>query len=251
MSANAGNPLATSPYGLAGKTVLVTGASSGIGRAIALRCGQAGAKLVITGRDAARLDTTLSELAGDGHRAIAAELTDLAALRAFADAAGQVDGVVHSAGVRGLSPIRTVTDKFLRQVMQINYEVPVLLTQRLLYRNLVRDGGSIVFLASIAAQIGTVGVGIYSGSKAALVGTMRCLALEIAKRGMRANCLCPGLVETNLITEDPTWFEGQKTRYPLGIGEPDDVAWATLYLLSDASRKVTGVEFNMDGGVLF
>jgi NAD(P)-dependent dehydrogenase (short-subunit alcohol dehydrogenase family) len=135
--------------------------------------------------------------------------------------------------------------------MQINYEVPVLLTQRLLHKNVLRDNCSMIFMSSIAAHIGTVGVGIYSGSKAALVGTMRCLSLEVAKRGMRANCLCPGLVETNLITEDPSWFEGQMARYPLGIGMPDDVAFACLYLLSDASRKVTGIEFNMDGGVLF
>ena len=248
---NAPTALAATPYGLSGKTVLVTGASSGIGRAIALQCAAAGARVIATGRDAARLDATVSELPGADHRAMPADLTDAAALRALADGAGQIDGLVHSAGVRGLAPIRMVSEKFLRQVMQINYEVPVLLTQRLLQKNLLRDNGSIVFLASIAAHIGTVGVGIYSGSKAALVGTMRCLALEVAKRGIRANCLCPGLVETNLITEDPTWFEGQKLRYPFGIGVPDDVAYATLYLLSDASRKVTGIEFNMDGGVLF
>jgi short-subunit dehydrogenase len=245
------NPVSQSPFGLSGKTVLVTGASSGIGRAVALRCAEAGASVVVTGRDADRLSETLQSLPGGGHRALPADLVDPAALRAVADGCGPLDGVVHSAGVRGLSPIRMAGEKFVRHVMQINYEVPVLLTQRLLHKNVLRDNSSMIFMSSIAAHIGTVGVGIYSGSKAALVGTMRCLALEIAKRGMRANCLCPGLVETNLITEDPGWFDGQKARYPLGIGAPDDVAYACLYLLSDASRKVTGIEFNMDGGVLF
>lgn len=244
-------PTRPSPFRLEGKTVLVTGASSGIGRAVALDCARAGACVVATGRDAERLAQVVGELPGTGHRAIPADLSDAQALRALVDAAGPLDGVVHSAGVRGLSPIRTVSEKFLRQVMGINYDAPVLLTQRLLYRNALRDGASIIFIASIAAHIGTPGVGIYSGSKAALVGTMRCLALEVAKRAMRANCLCPGLVETNLITEDPGWFEGQKARYPLGIGAPEDVAHACVYLLSDASRKVTGIEFNMDGGVLF
>jgi NAD(P)-dependent dehydrogenase (short-subunit alcohol dehydrogenase family) len=244
-------PVSQTPFGLSGKSVLVTGASSGIGRAVALRCAQAGASVVVTGRDADRLTQTLQSLPGEGHRAMPADLVDPAALRALADNCGPLDGVVHSAGVRGLSPIRMAGEKFVRNVMQINYEVPVLLTQRLLHKNVLRDNSSMIFMSSIAAHIGTVGVGIYSGSKAALVGTMRCLALEIAKRGMRANCLCPGLVETNLITEDPSWFEGQKQRYPLGIGTPDDVAYACLYLLSDASRKVTGIEFNMDGGVLF
>lgn len=243
--------LSDTPYGLVGKTILVTGASSGIGRAVAQRCAEAGASVVVTGRDADRLAQTLQALPGDGHRAMPADLVDPAALRALADGCGPLDGVVHSAGVRGLSPIRMAGEKFVRHVMQINYEVPVLLTQRLLHRNVLRDNASMIFMSSIAAHIGTVGVGIYSGSKAALVGTMRCLALEVAKRGMRANCLCPGLVETNLITEDPGWFEGQKQRYPLGIGAPDDVAYACLYLLSDAGRKVTGIEFNMDGGVLF
>jgi NAD(P)-dependent dehydrogenase (short-subunit alcohol dehydrogenase family) len=243
--------LSKSPYGLAGKTILVTGASSGIGRAVASRCAEAGACVVATGRDAVRLGQTVAALPGPDHRTLPADLTDPAALRALADGCGPLDGVVHSAGVRGLSPIRMAGEKFVRHVMQINYEVPVLLTQRLLHKNVLRDNSSMIFMSSIAAHIGTTGVGIYSGSKAALVGTMRCLALEVAKRGMRANCLCPGLVETNLITEDPTWFEGQKLRYPLGIGMPDDVAFACIYLLSDASRKVTGIEFNMDGGVLF
>lgn len=245
------NASRTSPYRLQGKTVLVTGASSGIGRAVAAECARFGATVIATGRDAARLDETVASLGGEGHRGIAADLTDPQAIRALVDAAGSLDGVVHSAGVRGLSPIRTATEKFVRQVMSINFDAPTLLTQRLLYRNALKDGASIVFMASIAAHIGTPGVGIYSASKAALVGMVRCLALEIAKRGMRANCLCPGLVETNLITEDPGWFEGQKARYPLGIGMPEDVANACVYLLSDASRKVTGIEFNMDGGVLF
>lgn len=244
-------PVSNPPFGLGGKTVLVTGASSGIGRAVALRCAQAGAHVVATGRDADRLAQTFASLPGEGHRALPADLVDATALRSLADNCGPLDGVVHSAGVRGLSPIRMAGEKFVRHVMQINYEVPVLLTQRLLQKNVLRDNSSMIFMSSIAAHIGTVGVGIYSGSKAALVGTMRCLALEIAKRGMRANCLCPGLVETNLITEDPSWFDGQKQRYPLGIGAPDDVAYACQYLLSDASRKVTGIEFNMDGGVLF
>ena len=243
--------VAATPYGLAGKTVLVTGASSGIGRAVAVRCAEAGARVIATARDAARIDAAVAAMPGAGHRAIAADLVDAKALRELADGCGALDGVVHSAGVRGLSPIRMASEKFLRQVMQINYEAPVLLTQRLLYKNALQDRCSIIFMSSIAAHIGTVGVGIYSGSKAALIGTMRCLALEIAKRGMRANCLCPGLVETNLITEDPGWFEGQKSRYPLGIGAPDDIAFACLYLLSDASRKLTGVEFSMDGGVTF
>ena len=238
-------------YGLAGKTVLVTGASKGIGHEVARQCAAAGATLVIAGRDQARLDATLAALPGTGHRALAAELTDTGARKQFAADCGPLDGVVHSAGIRGLAPMKMVSDAFLGQVMDTNYIAPMMLTRHLLARQQIRPGGSILFLSSIAALTGTVGVGPYSGSKAALVGTMRPLALELAKRGIRANALCPGLVETTLITEDKEWFEESRKRYPLGIGEPGDVAQACLYFLSDASRKTTGAVFSMDGGVEF
>lgn len=238
-------------FGLQGKTILVTGASKGIGQEVARQCAAAGAQLVIAGRDAARLDETLKTLAGEGHRALAAELTDPVARKQFAADCGALDGVVHSAGIRGLSPMKMVSDAFLARVMDTNYHAPMMLTRDLLAKGQVRANGSLLFLSSIAALTGTVGVGPYSGSKAALIGTMRPLALELAKRGIRANALAPGLVETTLITEDKDWFEESRKRYPLGIGLPADVAQACLYFLSDASRKVTGAVFSMDGGVEF
>ncbi|MCC4588686.1 SDR family oxidoreductase [Xanthomonas sp. NCPPB 1067] len=238
-------------YGLNGKSILVTGASKGIGEAVALACAGAGARLLIAGRDEQRLQASLAALPGDGHRLFAGDLSDAAALQDLAAQCGPVDGVVHSAGIRGLSPMKLVGDKFLREVMDINYMAPVMLTRHLLARQSLRAGGSIVFLSSIAALTGTVGVGPYAGSKAALIGTLRPLALELARRKIRANALCPGLVETSLINEDKAWFEESRKRYPLGIGQPDDVALACLYFLSDASSKVTGQAFSMDGGVEF
>ncbi|MDA8447212.1 SDR family NAD(P)-dependent oxidoreductase [Paracidovorax valerianellae] len=238
-------------FGLEGKTVLVTGASKGIGQEVARQCAAAGAQVVIAGRDAARLQETLDSLEGSGHRVLAAELTDVAARKQFASDCGPLDGVVHSAGIRGLAPMKMVGDAFLAQVMETNYVAPMMLTRHLLAKGQIRPGGSLVFLSSIAALTGTVGVGPYAGSKAALVGTLRPLALELAKRGIRANALCPGLVETTLITEDKDWFEESRKRYPLGIGLPADVAHACLYFLSGASTKVTGAVFSMDGGVEF
>ncbi len=243
--------LLNSLYGLAGKTVLVTGASKGIGQAVARACANAGATLLICGRDADRLDETLASLQGSGHRIFAGDLSDAETLKQLAAECGHVDGVVHSAGIRGLAPMRMVSEAFLQQVMAINYHAPMMLTRHLLARQSIRQGGSIVFLSSIAALTGTVGVGPYAGSKAALIGSMRPLALELAKRDIRANALCPGLVETTLITEDIRWFEENCKRYPLGIGQPEDVANACLYFLSDASAKVTGQAFSMDGGVEF
>jgi NAD(P)-dependent dehydrogenase (short-subunit alcohol dehydrogenase family) len=238
-------------FGLQDKCILVTGASKGIGQEVARQCAAAGARVVICGRDTTRLDETLQSLLGEGHRAYAMDLTDATARQKLASECGAIDGVVHSAGIRGLSPMRIVSDAFLTQVMDTNFLAPMLLTRQLLSRGLIRANGSLIFLSSISALTGTVGVGPYAGSKAALIGTLRPLALELAKRGIRANALCPGLVETTLITEDKDWFEESSKRYPLGIGLPSDIAQACLYFLSDASRKVTGCAFSMDGGVEF
>jgi NAD(P)-dependent dehydrogenase (short-subunit alcohol dehydrogenase family) len=243
--------VAAEMFGLRGKIVLVTGASKGIGEAVAQECAAAGARVVLCGRDVGRLQATLASLAGDGHRALPAELTDMEEVKQLAADCGPLDGIVHSAGIRGLAPMKIVGDAFLHEVMNTNYIAPMMLTRHLLARQALRPGGSIVLLSSIAALTGTVGVGPYSGSKAALIGTMRPLALELARRGMRVNALCPGLVETSLITEDPEWFEESRKRYPLGIGQPLDIARACLFLLSNASRKITGISFSMDGGVEF
>ncbi|MBB5876412.1 SDR family oxidoreductase [Xanthomonas sp. 3498] len=238
-------------YGVHGKTILVTGASKGIGEAVAKACAGAGARLLVAGRDLPRLQALLDALPGDGHRLFAGDLCDAATVQRLATESGPLDGVVHSAGIRGLSPMKLVSERFLTDVMTINYVAPTMLTRHLLARQALRPGGSIVFLASIAALTGTVGVGPYAGSKAALIGMLRPLALELARRQIRANALCPGLVETTLINEDKAWFEESRKRYPLGIGDPEDVAMACLYFLSDASSKVTGQAFSMDGGVEF
>ena len=145
--------------------------------------------------------------------------------------------------------MKMVSDKFLREVMETNYIAPMMLTRQLLARSAIRPGGSILFLSSIAALTGTVGLGPYAGSKAALIGSVRPLALEIAKRGIRANVLAPGIVETPLTTIDAEWFEAIRKRYPLDVGQTEDIAWACLFFLSQASSKITGTVFSLDGGV--
>jgi NAD(P)-dependent dehydrogenase (short-subunit alcohol dehydrogenase family) len=238
-------------FGLKGKAVLVTGASKGIGQVVAQACANAGAQVIISGRDLPRLQATLASLDGEGHRALAADLSDAEAVKQLAADCGPIDGLVHSAGIRGLAPMKIVSERFLQEVMNTNYLAPIMLTRHLLSRQAIRPGGSIIFMASISALTGTVGVGPYAGSKAALIGTMRPLALELARRNIRVNAFCPGLVETTLITEDKSWFEESCKRYPLGVGQPEDIALSCLYFLSDASRKITGQAFSMDGGVEF
>jgi NAD(P)-dependent dehydrogenase (short-subunit alcohol dehydrogenase family) len=238
------------PFHLRGKTVLVTGASSGIGRAVAVECARAGARVVINGRDVARLGDTLALLdAGLKHVACVADLTDPPQMARLVAACGELDGVVHAAGVHGVTPLRMLRQSFMQTVLDVNFLTPLMLTQQLLAKKTLRNGASLVFMSSIAAHTGTVGVGPYSASKAALEGMIRPLALEIAPRAMRANAIAPGLVDTPLVNDDRAWLDDKAKMYPLGLGKPEDVAYAAIYLLADISRKVTGTQLHLDGGI--
>ncbi|MCZ2499299.1 SDR family oxidoreductase [Xylophilus sp. Kf1] len=236
------------PFSLAGKTVLVTGASSGIGREIAISLTRMGAQVVITGRDETRLAETLTGLQGSEHRQMTADLTVSDDIHRLVDSVGRIDGVVHCAGQQKLCPVRMLTEKVMTHVYSVNFLAPVMLTQRLLQQNRIAEKGSILFMLSTAAHIGTPGTGPYSAMKAGLLGMIRCLALEQAKRKIRVNGISPSAVVT------PIWdnhqIEDQKARHPLGLGTPEDVAHAAIYLLSDASRWVTGTTLVMDGGAI-
>lgn len=239
----------SSPYSLENKRILITGASSGIGKEVAVQCALMGAKLVISGRDNSRLSETLSLLAGEGHVSISADLTQVESIKELSAQAGLIDGVVHCAGVDGVIPARMISKEFLDRVLEANFYAPTLLTQQLLAQKTLKDGGSILFMTSIAAHTGTAGVGPYSASKTAILGLMRCLALEVAKRGIRVNSLSPGLIDTPLVNKNRAWLEEKARSYPLGLGQPVDVANAAVFYLSDASRKITGTAFHVDGGI--
>lgn len=237
------------PFRLDGLRILVTGASSGIGRAIAVAASRAGGELVVTGRHRERLDDTAASLDGDRkHASVVADLTRDADLDRIVEVAGHVDGVVHAAGIAGPIPIRVTTRAFVEERFNANFFAPVLLSQRLLARNRVRPGGSVVFLASISAHTGTRGMAIYGATKASLLVTAKCLALETAKHRIRVNCLSPGVVRTPIFTAEwQAWLAEQEKRYPLGLGAPEDVAYATVFLLAPASRWMTGQTILMDG----
>lgn len=244
------------PFSLADKRILVSGATSGLGYETALTCARMGAEVIGSGRDPARLKTTLTalrEISDLPHRMLAAELTDeQQRLELVSQLGGPINGVVHSAGISRLSPVRMMNAQHLREVQAINVEAPTLLTQALLKNSLIAQGGSIVFIASIAAHIGVPGVAAYSGTKAALIAITRCLATEVYKRRIRANCLSPALVETPLLEATAAvtgTIEEERKNYPLGFGKPEDVANAAVFLLSDASRWITGTTIVMDGGL--
>jgi NAD(P)-dependent dehydrogenase (short-subunit alcohol dehydrogenase family) len=242
---------ASSLYQLNGRTILITGASSGIGRATAIACASAGAKIILTGRNEQRLEDVRLQLDGDGHQVEVFDLSDLENAAKLAGRCPVVHGVVHSAGIYGVSPMRQVQSQMLEHVMRVNLIAPIVLTQKILYTKKIANGGSILFLSSIAAKSGTRGVGPYSASKASLIGAMRPLALEVAKLGIRVNALCPGIVDTPIFAGQEEWLANEVApTYPLGIGKPEDVANAALFFMSDASRKITGTDFSLDGGVV-
>ena len=241
--------VASSPYHLHHKRILVTGASSGIGREVAIQCARMGSTVILTGRDHTRLAETASLMQAGDHLSLVADLTQLDAIKTLVKQASAIDGVVHCAAIDGVIPARMISKAFLDKVLETNFHAPVLLTQQLLAQKTLQDGGSIVFMTSIAAHTGTVGVGPYSASKTAILGLMRCLALEVAKRGIRVNAISPGMVDTPLVNEDRDWLEEKVRNYPLGLGQPIDVAHAAVFHLSDASRKITGTAFHIDGGV--
>jgi NAD(P)-dependent dehydrogenase (short-subunit alcohol dehydrogenase family) len=240
-------------FSLSGKRVLVTGASSGIGRQVALSCAQAGATVILTGRDETRLREALAELGGGAHAQFACDLNDDAGVKALAHQAGTIDGVVHCAGVAMSVPLRMASREHIENMFRINTVAPMLLTQQLLLRNAINTGGSIVFISSISATaIGVPGISAYSGSKAGLESMARCLSMEVAKRKIRVNCLAPGFVETPMLQRGREHMldavEDTALRYPLGIGQPEDVANAAIFFLSQASRWITGTSLVLDGG---
>jgi len=245
----------STPFSLEGKRVLITGSSSGIGRQIAISCSKMGATVIGTGRDTSKLDETLGLLSGAGHLMVPADLTQASGRDSVMAAIDNpLEGIVHCAGISRLSPVRMMTEAHLLEIMAINVNAPMLLTQVLLKKQKIQDGGSILFISSIAAHIGVAGVAGYSGSKAALLAMMRCLAMEVVKRKIRVNCLSPSLVETPLfeameLQSGTSSMEQKRNDHPLGFGKPEDIANASVFFLSEASRWITGTTLVMDGGL--
>lgn len=241
----------TNPFSLSGKTILVTGASAGIGRGIAIACAGMGARVILTARNVDRLQETLTMLEGEGHTYIAADLTNEAERTALVEQLPALDGVVQCAGVGSRVPCKMVSQADLDYVMKPNAEAPMLLQAQLLSEKKVRKQASVVFIASAAATMPSAGNAVYSASKAALVAYAKCLAQELAPRQIRVNCISPTMVWTDLALVGATeeqLDEAQK-QYPLKrYGQPEDIANLAIYLLSDASTWMTGSNIEITGG---
>lgn len=249
--------MTTSPFSLADKTILVTGASSGIGRATALLCAQQGARVLMLGRNAERLAETLGMTGRpDFHRVLSVDLCDQEALEALLPGVllSPLSGMVHCAGISTTLPFRMVREQHLQQFFETNVFAALHLTRRLLKPALFSEaGGSVVFLSSVMGLTGSPGKTLYGMTKGALLSATRSLALEYAPRKIRFNCISPGVVATPMsaaavYSRDEQALAEIRARHPLGLGEADDVAAACVYLLSDAARWITGSNLVVDGG---
>ncbi len=248
--------MAYNPFSLEGKTILITGASSGIGRGIAVECSKLGATLIINGRDNQRLSETISMLEGVGHQSVVADLSNQEGIDTLIDACPQLNGIVHSAGIPKICPVKNIKRELIEEIINVNEIAPILLTSGLLKKKKVLKGSSIVFIASISGVfIANTGEAPYSATKGALAGFAKTAAFELATLGTRVNTICPGLVPTNILNLSNTIFSKEQLeetmygRYPLKrVGTPEDIAYGAIYLLSDASSWVTGTNLLIDGG---
>lgn len=240
------------PFSLSDKTILVTGASSGIGQAIAISVSKMGAKVVINGRNIAKLENTLSQMSGESNCIIAADITKGEDVANLSDIVPQLDGIVHCAGIGHRMPAKMLTENDIVTVMRANFNSAVLLQAALLQKKKVKKDSSIVFIASKAADYPSPGNAVYSASKGALISYARCLALELAPRGIRVNCICPAMVWTDLIMQNEVTVDQLKAseqNYPLKrYGKPEDVAYLSVYLLSNASSWMTNSCIDLTGG---
>lgn len=243
------------PFTLKGKTILVTGASSGIGRAIALYCSKMGARVHGVGRNMERLDSLWKEM--QQNCAICGimkvDLTNPEDIDILADHMPELDGVVHCAGIGDRTLLKMVRQKDLDRVMKTNFEAPVLLQRALLKKKKIKSNASIVFIASRAPFAPAVGNGLYSASKGALIAYAKVLGLELADKLIRVNCICPAMVWTELIERDAkltgTDYHQVELNYPLKrYGKPEDIANLAIFLLSDASSWMTGSSIDITGG---
>jgi NAD(P)-dependent dehydrogenase (short-subunit alcohol dehydrogenase family) len=245
------------PFSISGKTVLVTGAGGGIGRATAVECARMGANVCVTDINETSLRETLSLLEthdAQAHQMFVADLTDEVKQKELVESVPELDGLVSNAGISKVLPIQFVNREDMDRIMGINAFAPMYLTQKLFKKKKIKKGGSIVFTVSISGVcMVSMGGVMYAVSKNALDAFMRNAALEFAARNIRVNSVNPSRVNTPLIKANTSYSEEDLAKdmqtYPLRrYAEPEEIAHAIIYLLSDASSYVTGHSLIIDGG---
>lgn len=239
------------PFTLEGKTILITGASSGIGRGICIECSKMGAKIHLMARSETRLNETLALMEGEEHVVHKADLCSTDEINALVDALPIIDGVVLCAGIIKTMPVKNINEEAMTEIFNANIMGDIKICSRLLKKKKLNHGGSVVFISSVSTFNVKLGNSLYSATKGAVNSFAKAMALEVSKQEMRVNCIQPGFIPSGILEkhgmgeEAIQWY---KERHPLGLGSPGDIANGCIYLLSDASRWVTGSIFTIDGG---
>ena len=241
------------PFSLEGKTILVTGASSGIGKATAIECSKMGASVIALGRNRGRLQETFAQLESANNMQFAMDLTNESEVAELLEELPKIDGLVNAAGIASTTLFQFATPDKIRGIFDVNFFAPVEFSRLLLKKKLIKKGGSIVFFSSVDGPINVhIGNSTYSATKSALASVARGMAVELAAKGIRVNYLMPGQTETPLIHGESITqeqLEEDKKNYPMGrYGRPEEIAYGAIYFLSDASTFTTGAGLVIDGG---
>lgn len=245
------------PMNLSGKRILVTGASSGIGKETSILLSKLEADLVLVARNEEKLQETFNSLEKGNHEMISFDLSHIDSICELMDTScknQKLDGLVHAAGIASIIPVQNINYKKMLEVMNINYFSFMELV-KLFSKKKYSNGGSIVAVSSVSSFSGWKGASLYCGSKGALDSSIKALAIELITKNIRVNSVVPSNIKTQMF-EDLTQFAEQSeinsilSKQPLGIGEPADIANAIAFLLSDASKFITGTALVADGGYL-
>jgi NAD(P)-dependent dehydrogenase (short-subunit alcohol dehydrogenase family) len=244
---------------LTGSTVLVTGASRGIGRETAVLLSSLNARVVLVGRNRELLGQTLSSLSGEGHRVAAFDLARTEEIpqwfQSLASDMGPMNGLVHAAGKQFTMPVRFVTPQKTDELLRNNLSSAIMLVRAFCQKNCHAATSSLVFISSVVGLAGRPGISVYSASKAALIGLTKSLAVELAPERIRVNCIAPAFVQTEMLDEmretlTPEQFKALEELHLLGFGTARDIANAVAFLLADTGRWITGSTLVVDGGYL-
>ncbi len=236
---------------LQGKHILLTGASSGMGKVFAQMIAAQGAKLSLLARNEERLHQTLETMDGDGHEIFVCDLTNEDMLKDVVSKIDKLDGIVLCAGINDFVPLKFIKQSNISKMFQTNFFSHLILVQMLVKKKLVNKNASIVFISSLSSMLGVQGTLLYASSKAAINSAVRVMASELANLKIRVNAICPGIVKTEMLSNtniNEDTFTKQESQYPLGLGTANDVGNAVLFHLSDLSRWLTGQCMILDGG---
>ena len=239
------------PFSLEGKNILVTGASSGIGRGICIDCSKMGAIVHLTARNEERLNETHSQMEGQGHSIYKKDLCNTDDINALVDDLPVMDGVVLCAGIIKTMPVKKINEEAMIEIFNANIMGNIILCSQFLKKKKLKPGGAVVFISSVSTFNVKVGNSLYSATKGAVNSFAKAMALEVSKQQIRVNCIQPGFVPSNILENHGLGEEAVQwyiERHPLGLGTSSDIANGCIYLLSDASRWVTGSVFTIDGG---